>query len=310
MNNTIRLEKKILWLSLFGGAFFVILEFAAGIYAHSQSVLIDAAYDAVEIAILGLTLILTPLYHKPITEKRPFGFLQVESIFIIIKGFMLLSITLSMSVGSLQIALRGGQIVDGGFIAVFQLILSVLSLIILLIMFRINKSVRSPTIEMEVYGWKLDVFYSLGMSGAFLLSVFLKNTRLSFILPYFDQIVSVLIIAFMLPGAVSILLRAIKDVFLFAPGKEITLKIKSIVAETLKGSGYVITFYDIMKTGRKIWVAAYFTPQDDVIRIPDLNELSSRCNAALGLEFDDILLELVPEVGGHNEAPAHDEERK
>lgn len=310
MNNTIRLEKKILWLSLFGGAFFVILEFAAGIYAHSQSVLIDAAYDAVEIAILGLTLILTPLYHKPITEKRPFGFLQVESIFIIIKGFMLLSITLSMSVGSLQIALRGGQIVDGGFIAVFQLILSVLSLIILLIMFRINKSVRSPTIEMEVYGWKLDVFYSLGMSGAFLLSVFLKNTRLSFILPYFDQIVSVLIIVFMLPGAVSILLRAIKDVFLFAPGKEITVKIKSIVADTLKGSGYDITFYDIMKTGRKIWVAAYFTPQDDVIRIPDLNELSSRCNAALGQEFDDILLELVPEVGGHNEAPAHDEERK
>ena len=80
-------ERKILLISFAAGLTFAIIEFFMGIYSHSQSVLMDAAYDASELLIIGFTLFLTPLFHKPITEKHPFGYLQVESIFVVYKSF-------------------------------------------------------------------------------------------------------------------------------------------------------------------------------------------------------------------------------
>lgn len=39
-----------------------------------------------ELVFIALLLFLTPLFHKPMSEKHPYGYFQVESIFVIIKG--------------------------------------------------------------------------------------------------------------------------------------------------------------------------------------------------------------------------------
>ena len=78
-------ERDILLISFGAGVLFAIAEFIFSIFSHSQSALMDAAYDASELIIIVLTLFLTPLFHKPISEKRPYGFFQVESIFLTIK---------------------------------------------------------------------------------------------------------------------------------------------------------------------------------------------------------------------------------
>ena len=75
------------------GLLFAITEFIFAIYSHSQSALTDAVYDASELVFIALLLFLTPLFHKPISEKHPYGYFQVESIFVIIKNVMMLSVT-------------------------------------------------------------------------------------------------------------------------------------------------------------------------------------------------------------------------
>lgn len=90
------LERRILLLSFFSGVAFVIAELLYAIYSHSQSTLMDALYDAAELIFIILLLFLTPLFHRPISEKHPYGFFQLESFFILIKNIMLISVTLSV----------------------------------------------------------------------------------------------------------------------------------------------------------------------------------------------------------------------
>ena len=68
------LEKRILLLSFLSGVGFVIVELIYAIYSHSQSTLMDALYDASELVFIILLLFLTPLFHRPISEKHPYGF--------------------------------------------------------------------------------------------------------------------------------------------------------------------------------------------------------------------------------------------
>lgn len=291
---TEKLEKKILHLSFGAGLAFAITEFIMAIYSHSQSVLMDAAYDATELVIIGLVLFLTPLFHKPISEKRPFGYAQVESIFVIVKGFMMLSVTLGLSATSIETALHGGNRVNGGQISLFQLVLGLVSFGVYLLMRYWNRPISSPTIKAELFDWKLDVAYSLGMSVAFFVSTFLDNTPLAFLSPYFDQVVAIAIVVSMLPENMKMLWRAIEDVFLFSPEADTVAEIKLVCDEILVGYSFESVFYDITRTGRRLWVAVYFKTQDDLLSIAKLQQVSDQVNDSLGAHFENCICELVP----------------
>ena len=167
-------EKQILRLSFFSGLLFAAVEYIFSIYSHSQSALTDAVYDASELVFIALLLFLTPLFHKPVSEKHPYGYFQVESIFVIIKGVMMLSVTMGVSAEVLDSALSGGNPVDTAQVSLFQFCLGAASVLIFLVMKRMNRSLSSPTIQAELLGWKLDIAYSMGMSLAFFASRFLR----------------------------------------------------------------------------------------------------------------------------------------
>lgn len=56
-------------MSFISGLAFAVIEFIFSIYSHSQSALTDAVYDASELVFIALLLFLTPLFHKPVSEK-------------------------------------------------------------------------------------------------------------------------------------------------------------------------------------------------------------------------------------------------
>ena len=154
-------EKLILKMSFFSGLLFAITEFIFAIYSHSQSSLTDAVYDTAELVFIALLLFLTPLFHRPVSEKHPFGYFQIETVFIIVKGIMMLSVTLGVSAEVLHSTLSGGNPVDSALVSIFQCILGIASIIIFVTMKKLNRNLSSPTIKAELLGWKLDIAYSL-----------------------------------------------------------------------------------------------------------------------------------------------------
>lgn len=290
---TERKEKQILMLSFLSGLLFAIAEFIFAIYSHSQSALTDAVYDASELVFIALLLFLTPLFHKPVSEKHPYGYFQVESIFVIIKSVMMLSVTMGVSAEVLDSALSGGNIVNNAQVSIFQCCLGVASIIIFLIMKRLNRNLSSPTIEAELLGWKLDIVYSMGMALAFLVSLYLKKTPLGFISPYFDQIVAVVVMVFMLPESIKVLWRAVKDVFLFSPNKVYMDEVKAICNPILDEYNFNPVFFDITKTGRHLWIAVYFRIEDASLEVASLSSSVSEVNEIMQKKFQECTCELI-----------------
>lgn len=290
---TERKEKQILMLSFLSGLLFAIVEFIFAIYSHSQSALTDAVYDASELVFIALLLFLTPLFHKPVSEKHPYGYFQVESIFVIIKSVMMLSVTMGVSAEVLDSALSGGNIVNNAQVSIFQCCLGVASIIIFLIMKRLNRNLSSPTIEAELLGWKLDIVYSMGMALAFLVSLYLKKTPLGFISPYFDQIVAVVVMVFMLPESIKVLWRAVKDVFLFSPNKVYMDEVKAICNPILDEYNFNPVFFDITKTGRHLWIAVYFRIEDASLEVASLSSAVSEVNEIMQEKFQECTCELI-----------------
>ena len=142
-----RLEKNILLLSFLAGVGFVIAELFYAVYSHSQSTLMDALYDASELVFIILLLFLTPLFHRPISEKHPYGFYQIESFFILAKGIMMTSVTFSVLTSVVEKLFSGGNPVNKGQVSLFQLVLGLVSLLILCIMKVMSRTISSPTVD-------------------------------------------------------------------------------------------------------------------------------------------------------------------
>lgn len=288
-----RKEKTILRLSFVAGLAFALVELIFAIYSHSQSALTDAVYDASELVFIALLLFLTPLFHKPVSEKHPYGYFQLESIFLIVKGVMMLSVTLGVVVEVIESALSGGNPVDDLQVSLFQLCLGAASVVIYVIMRGVNKNSSSPTVEAELMGWRLDIGYSLGMSLAFFASSFLVKTPLAFIAPYFDQIIAVLVMVFMLPESVKMLWSSVRDIFLFSPDEELVEQIKQICTESMEDYAFSPVFFDITRTGRHLWVAVYFKVSSATLAVEQLKKATEEVNQKISSQLEECTCELI-----------------
>lgn len=287
------LEKRILLLSLISGIGFVIVELIYAIYSHSQSTLMDALYDASELVFIILLLFLTPLFHRPISEKHPYGFFQLESFFILIKNIMLISVTASVLTSVVEKLFSGGSAVNKGQVSLFQLSLGLASFLILLLMKWMSRNISSPTVKAEILGWKMDVAYSLGMSSAFFIAMQLQHTPLAFLSPYFDQITAILIMLFMIPETIKMLIETFRELFLFSPDQQTVTRIKDISGKVLESYSFTPVFYDIARTGRKMWIAVYFHVSTETVSVQSIREAGSCLNEQIAQEFPNTSCEII-----------------
>lgn len=310
-------EKRILWLSFIAGLSMALAELAFAIYSHSHSSLVDAVYDSTELIFIGLILFLTPLFHRSISEERPYGFFQVESIFLIIKGFMMMAVTVTASTEIIRSALSGGNPVDGRQVSLFQMLLGLVSIVVYFIMLHMNRHVASPTVKAELLGWRLDIWYSVGLAISFFLSTYLDRTPLAPLSPYFDPMVAVLIVALMMPESIKMLVGAIRDVFLFSPSEDTIETVKTLSQKVLAPFHFEPIFYDITRTGRRLWISIYFTIPGNILPLNTLRDASAQLNEILSSELENFSCELIPkqqeedgfllptaEEEGINESPA------
>lgn len=80
MNKKMKTEKQMMKLPVYAGILFSVLEIMMALYANSQAVLMDSIYDFAEAIVLGLIIFLIPLFYKPVSERKPFGYAQVRKL--------------------------------------------------------------------------------------------------------------------------------------------------------------------------------------------------------------------------------------
>ena len=114
-------EKKAMTVSLYGNILFVVLELIMAIITSSQAVLLDAVYDGIEFCMLLPSVFLIPLLYQPSNEKYPFGHMQLETVFVVVKGITMSAVTIGMIANSINILFHGGHRVAFDVVAWFEL---------------------------------------------------------------------------------------------------------------------------------------------------------------------------------------------
>ncbi|MHC1723150.1 MAG: cation diffusion facilitator family transporter [Aminipila sp.] len=295
MNNKLRFEKRILQISMAGSILFMIAEGIMAYTTRSSSILMDCIFDTADLIMIGPFLLLVPLLYKPVTEKRPYGFSQVESLFVIIKCSVLVGVTAQLVFYSIHIILNGGNHVNAGIVAVFELSLSAGCIVIYAILSHYNKIFSSPSIKADLYMWKIDIISSLGVGFAFFAQIMLKETNLNWVIPYIDPSIAIIMAIGFTIEPFRMIVEGIKSLILFAPNMEIMDKIRIVVNKHLENYPYSVSFLDVIQTGRKAWVEVYIKSESDLVRISQLKEAHDEIRKELRESFDQIYIELIPE---------------
>ncbi len=304
-------EKRAMSVSLYANLLFVVVELVMAMVTGSQAVLLDGVYDGVEFLMLLPSVFLIPLLYQPSNEKYPFGHMQMETVFIVVKGIIMLSmetvfivvkgiIMLSVTVGlifnSIRTLITGGHSIDFGMVAWFELFAAVLGIAVTLYLVRKNKNMNSPLIAVEMQGWKIDSMLSLGMTVAFLLPMLVRFDWMDKISPYLDSILTIVLSMIMLPEPIRTVFSGIRDLLLISPEEETVEEIKAIVEPIIKESKCTEIYYDILRTGRKLWISAYITLNKDELSVRSFKNYQTRCIAALSEKYSDFYFELLPEI--------------
>ncbi len=291
---TLKREKSAMTVSMYGNLLFVIIELVMAVYTSSQAVLLDAVYDGIEFFMLLPSVMMIPLLYKPSSEKRPFGYMQVETIFLVVKGITMTAVTLGLIVNNLDLLLHGGRRISFDTVAYFELFACVLGLAVTLYLKRKNRSLNSPLIETEMQGWKIDCVVSLGMAAAFFLPRMLPDGPWQVLTLYLDQIITIVLSMFMLPAPIRTVISGLRDLLLLPPDQETVQNIHQIVEQTLQGTNYSQIQHEIVKTGRKLWISTYITLEKDEVSLLKFQQAQSRCIEALREEYTDFYFELLP----------------
>lgn len=289
-------EKSAMTVSLYGNIFFVAVELVMAIYTSSQAVLLDAVYDGIEFFMLLPSILLIPLLYRPSNEEHPFGYMQLETIFLVVKGITMTAATIGLIANNINLILHGGSRIAFQTVAYFELFASVLGIAVFWYLKRKNKHLNSPLVEVEMKGWKIDSMISLGMTAAFLFPVLIPFSWFQPVVPYLDQLITIVLSMIMLPVPVKTVISGIRDLMLIPPEEETIQEIKQTVEPIISEYTYTNLYYDIVRTGRKLWISVYITLEKDQISLKRFKIVQTQCIAALAQKYTDFYFELLPDI--------------
>ena len=289
-------EKSAMSVSLYGNLVFVVIELVMALVTDSQAVLLDAVYDGVEFCMLLPSIFLIPLLYKPSNEEHPFGYMQIETIFVVVKGITMTAVTFGLIFNNINLMLHGGHIVSFHTVAGFELFACILGIIVTVYLYYKNKQMESPLINMEMQGWRIDSFISLGMTVAFLLPMLIPFDLFQHIVPYLDQLITIVLSLVMIPTPIHTVITGIRDLMLIPPEEETIDDIKETIEPIIGVYGHKNLYYDIVRTGRKLWISVYISFEKDIVSLSKFKQLQDQCIKALASKYSDFYFELLPDI--------------
>ncbi|MBR3277853.1 MAG: cation transporter [Lachnospiraceae bacterium] len=292
------IEKKVLRLSFIGSCLLSGSEIIMALILRSYAVMMDGIFDSAELVMMGPFLVLVPLLYKPVNERHPYGYSQVESFFLIIKYSVLLTLMLLLINTNVHVIMSGGNRVNPSMIAVYEMLLGAASVFMYFMLAHISRKYESPTVHAELYLWKTDIVGSCSIAVAFLAQYVLGDTVLAAFAPYMDSAVAIVMSVLLLREPVSEIVRGFKQMLLFSPPEDVMRRVHEVVNKNLEGLPYRATFIDVIQTGRKTWIEVYLKENLDtsLIDVRHWTKMREYVIEDLKDDFDQIYVEFIPDL--------------
>lgn len=293
-----RKEKKLINFSLIFSATVILVEFLLAFVSKSNTLMMDSVFDIADLILVGILALIIPLIYIPVSEKKPFGGAQLESVFVLIKNGFLLLVTLYSIISNIQIILDGGrQDLDYNVIVLAEILILIISILVYKVMHKATtKELNTPVIQTEILSWKQNIFWTFGVGFAFFIQRFFGVLHIEFITPYLDPGIAVFLAIFMIPEPIRLIISSLRNILLIAPDTEEIEDVKKIIDIELKKTKFNVTFHEVIQTGRKLWINIYFKTVGEDLNVKELKKIKEKIERKLKRKFDEFYIEFTPDI--------------
>ncbi|MBD3822748.1 MAG: cation diffusion facilitator family transporter [Thiotrichales bacterium] len=263
MDRTLEVEKKAIKLVMIGDVLMAVLGLSFYYLTHSQAILMDGIYPFIDMTAGLLTLRVATLISKQANQNQPFGYAIYEPLLNFIKGIMILVVVIFAIYASVHALLNGGRHVVADIAVFYAVVASLLGFVLSYFLYRMNKSVKSDLIEVDLQGWLIGGVLSLAVGISFGFSMWLAGTEYKDWVPYTDPIVILVLVMLMLPLPIKVVKENGLQLIGRFENSEISDDIEELVRHELKEDRFIGFEKRYLQLGRSIYVQLYIQMKPD-----------------------------------------------
>ena len=267
-----KLENKILKISMVGALFFALFGIAWGWTAQSEMIIFDGLYSFISLALTMLSLYINNFIAKKELDKYPFGKYILEPLVTSFKSLIIGGMCLYSLIGAIQDVVHGGNTVEYGS----ALIYSIVSVIgcggVYIFMKKKGDKISSELIKVEASQWLMDTLLSIGVLVGFVIAMILRNTRFSGLNVYIDPMMVIMVSVVFIKMPVQSFINAFKEILCVKADDEINDDIYLIVKEIEKEYKFEDSISRVSKIGGELRIEIDFIYNEES-KLKDLDQM-------------------------------------
>ncbi len=271
-------ESFAIKLSIYGSLIMAITGILASIYGNSISLLFDALFTliAMTISIAGLSI--SKLLKIKYSSRFNFGYYSFEPLFVLINGLLLMTLAVSLFISSIQTIFNGGRIIELAVVIEYLMFSVIVCSGLTFILKYYAKKTKSEILIIESINWMLDALISVIVLIVFLMSIGLKNTQYSFLIPFLDPGITIILILFFVYQPIKLIKSGIFDLLLAAPPKKFIEEIKEKLISNKHKYGFVEIKIYAAKIGRTTYIEiiCFYNKNFEIKTIETLDTLKNQ----------------------------------
>lgn len=258
-----KLENKILKLSVVGALFFALFGIAWGWALNSDMIIFDGLYSFISVMLSMLSLYINNYMAKRDFEKFPFGKHILEPIVISIKSLIIAIMCLYSLIGAIKTIVAGGNNLEFGLAIIYSVVSVIGCGAISLYMKLKSKALSSELIKAEFTQWLMDTSLSTAVLVAFIVAIIISNTKLNFLNPYIDPVMTAVVSLVCIRIPIKGFIESFKEVICVKADDEINDDIYVLVKEIEEEYNFEDSIARVSKIGRELRIEIDFIYNKD-----------------------------------------------
>ena len=258
-----KLENKILKLSVVGALFFALFGIAWGWALDSDMIIFDGLYSFISVILSMLSLYINNYMAKRDFEKFPFGKHILEPIVISIKSLIIAIMCLYSLIDAIKTIVSGGNSVSLGLAIIYSIVSVVGCGVISFYMKIKEKELSSELIKAECMQWFMDTALSTAVLVAFLVAEVLAKTKLNILNPYIDPGMTVVVSLIFIKMPIKTFINSFKEVMCVKADDEINEDIYVLVKEIEEEYKFEDSITRVSKIGSELRIEIDFVYNKD-----------------------------------------------
>lgn len=253
-----KVENKVLKLSVLGALFFALFGIAWGWAIDSEMIIFDGLYSFISLLLSMLSLFISNFMSQKDVEKFPFGKHILEPLVISIKSLVILIMCLFTLVGAVKTIISGGNSVEFG-LAIIYSVISVLGCGIISFYIKSKaKSLSSELLKAEFNQWLMDTILSAAVLVGFLIAIVLSASKFKFLNPYIDPAMTLIVSIVFLRLPIKTFMESFKEIIAVKADDEINEDIYVLVKEIEEEYRFEDSIARVSKIGRELRIEIDF----------------------------------------------------